>query len=150
MKVCKFYLPTSRALTLSAHSGLVPNEDAPDIVANTFLAEVTQDELDKVGRAFLCHRECTYIFQSTSGIVELKLFSVRCAINRHLAWTVQHASGNRGDDLRALKLCELQPWTWLHPNHETPVFTILGLQGKEKAGKRSMKTVCSFFNILHV
>ena len=41
-------------------SGLVPNEDAPDIVANTFLAEVTEEELDKVTTGFLSHRECMY------------------------------------------------------------------------------------------
>jgi len=38
-------------------SGLVPNEDAPDIVANTFLEEVTEDQLDKIGLGFLQHRE---------------------------------------------------------------------------------------------
>ena len=42
------------------YSGLVPNEDAPDIVANTFLAEVTKEELDKVTMAFLSHRESLY------------------------------------------------------------------------------------------
>lgn len=40
------------------YSGLIPNEDAPDIIANTFLAEVTEEELEKVGKAFLGHREC--------------------------------------------------------------------------------------------
>jgi hypothetical protein len=59
----------------------------------------------------------------------------------HLAWTCQNASGNRGDDFRALKLSELQPYTWLHPNGETAVECVLGLQGEEKAGKRGMKTV---------
>ena len=38
-------------------SGLVPNEDAPDIVANTFLEEVTEDQLDKIALGFLQHRE---------------------------------------------------------------------------------------------
>jgi len=36
-------------------SGLIPNEDAPDITANTFLADITEEELDKVSRAFLNH-----------------------------------------------------------------------------------------------
>jgi len=38
-------------------SGLVPNEDAPDITANTFLADVTSEELAQIGHAFLSHRE---------------------------------------------------------------------------------------------
>lgn len=67
---------------------------------------------------------------------------VRSVINGHLAWTAQNASGNRGDDFRALKLCELQPYTFLHPNGETGIQSILGLQGEEKAGAgRGMKTV---------
>jgi hypothetical protein len=67
-------------------------------------------------------------------------------INGHLAWTCQNASGNRGDDFRALKLCEMQPYTWLHPNKETAVYSVLGLQGEEKSGKQGMKTVgVSFF-----
>ena len=68
---------------------------------------------------------------------------MRCAINGHLAWTAQHASGNRGDDFRALKLCELQPYTFLHPNGRTPLPCVLGIQGEEKAGAaRGMRTVC--------
>jgi hypothetical protein len=35
----------------------VPSEDAPDIIANTFLAEVTQKQLDAIGLGFLQHRE---------------------------------------------------------------------------------------------
>ncbi|KAF9039035.1 hypothetical protein BJ165DRAFT_1407286 [Panaeolus papilionaceus] len=38
-------------------SGLVPEEDAPDIVANTFLAAITDEQLAKVGEGFLKHRE---------------------------------------------------------------------------------------------
>jgi hypothetical protein len=66
---------------------------------------------------------------------------VRSVIYGHLAWNAQHATGNRGDDFRALKLAELQPWTFLHPNKETAIPCILGLQGEEKAGKRGMRTV---------
>jgi hypothetical protein len=55
---------------------------------------------------------------------------------------VQNASGNQGDDFRALKLSELQPYTFLHPNKETLVQSILGLQGEEKAGAgHGMRTV---------
>jgi hypothetical protein len=60
---------------------------------------------------------------------------VRSVINGHLAWTAQNATGNRCDDFRALKLAELQPYTMLHPNKETAMFSMLGLQGEEKAGK---------------
>jgi len=63
-KVCgHFHLcisAVSQVLTcLILYSGQMgPNEDAPDIVANTFLAEITQQELDEVRKAFLMHREC--------------------------------------------------------------------------------------------
>ena len=67
---------------------------------------------------------------------------MRSVINGHLCWTAQNASGNRGDDFRALKLSELQPYTFLHPNKQTQVPCILGLQGEEKAGTgRGMRTV---------
>ncbi|PPQ74282.1 hypothetical protein CVT24_001198 [Panaeolus cyanescens] len=103
--------------------GLVPAEDAPDIVANTFLSAITEDELKRVGKGFLMHRE------------------LRSVINGHLSWTAQNASGNRGDDFRALRLAELQPYTLLHPNKETSIPCVLGLQGEEKAGaSRGMRT----------
>ncbi|KAJ6450568.1 hypothetical protein C8R47DRAFT_1189292 [Mycena vitilis] len=98
-------------------------QDAPDIIANTFLAQVTDDQLKNIGYSFLEHRE------------------LHQTLNGHLAWTCQNASGNRGDDFRALKLCEMQPYIFLHPNKETSVSCVLGLQGEEKAGKRGMKTV---------
>lgn len=67
---------------------------------------------------------------------------VRCVINGHLAWTCQHASGNRGDDFRSLKIAELQPYTFIHPNGRTPVQCVLACQGEEKAGAgRGMHTV---------
>ncbi|KAJ7125542.1 hypothetical protein C8R43DRAFT_1240832 [Mycena crocata] len=103
-------------------SGLT-NGDAPDIVANTFLAQITDKQLQGVGYSFLEHRELHQV------------------INGHLSWTCQNASGNRGDDFRALKLCEMQPYIFLHPNKETSVYCVLGLQGEEKAGKKGMKTV---------
>ncbi|KAF7371837.1 hypothetical protein MVEN_00040500 [Mycena venus] len=98
-------------------------EDAPDIRANTFLAEVTDAQLQEIGYGFLGHRQ------------------LRLVIFGHLAWSAQHASGNRGDDFRALKLAELQPYTMTHPDGRTSVYTILGLQGEEKAGRRGMRTV---------
>ncbi|KAH9939892.1 hypothetical protein B0H21DRAFT_812429 [Amylocystis lapponica] len=111
----------NEALT-RARLGLIPSEDAPDIIANTFLAQVTDEQLRDIGFGFLKHRE------------------LRATINGHLAWTLQNGSGNRGDDVRALKLCEMQPYTWLHPNGETAVYSVLGLQSEEKAGGRGMKS----------
>ncbi|KAJ7234969.1 hypothetical protein C8J57DRAFT_1573095, partial [Mycena rebaudengoi] len=104
-------------------NGLVPEEDAPDIRANTWLPEVTDEQLERVGQGFLAHRH------------------LRLAVFGHLAWTAQHASGNRGDDFRALKLAELQTKVLLHPDRRTAMTTILGLQGEEKAGRRGMRTV---------
>ena len=34
-------------------SGLVPGEDAPDIIVNTFLAGVTDEQMAAVGKGFL-------------------------------------------------------------------------------------------------
>ncbi|KAF9474955.1 hypothetical protein BDN70DRAFT_814884, partial [Pholiota conissans] len=105
-------------------NGLTPEEDAPDIIANTFLAGITEEQMDAVGRGFLSHRE------------------LGPTINGHLAWTAQNASGNRGDDFRALKLCEIQPYSFIHPIHTLVIiFCILALQGEEKAGAhRGMRT----------
>ncbi|KAJ7876636.1 hypothetical protein B0H13DRAFT_2347514 [Mycena leptocephala] len=49
------------------------------------------------------------------------------------------ALSNRGDDFRPLKLAELQPYGMTHLDGRTSVFTVLGLQGEEKAGKRGMR-----------
>ncbi|KAJ7504735.1 hypothetical protein B0H11DRAFT_1709516, partial [Mycena galericulata] len=106
-------------------NGLVPDEDAPDIRANTWLSEVTDEQLERIGQGFLAHRH------------------IRLSVFGHLAWTAQHASGNRGDDFRALKLAELQSHVLLHPDRRTAMESILGLQGEEKAGKRGMRTVSS-------
>ncbi|KAJ3728251.1 hypothetical protein C8R42DRAFT_716212 [Lentinula raphanica] len=57
--------------------------------------------------------------------------STRSTIFGHLAWCGQHGTGNRG----------LQPHTLLHPNKETAIPVMLGLQGEEKAGKPGLKTV---------
>ncbi|KAJ7679310.1 hypothetical protein DFH06DRAFT_974792 [Mycena polygramma] len=104
-------------------NGLSPEEDAPDIRANTWLSQVTEQQLKDIGFGFLSHRQ------------------LRLAVWGHLAWTAQHASGNRGDDFRALKLAELQPTTLKHPDKRTEIYSVLGLQGEEKAGRRGMKTV---------
>ncbi|KAF7311871.1 hypothetical protein MIND_00197900 [Mycena indigotica] len=98
------------------------SEDAPDIVANTMLSSVSGDELGLIRIELLSHR------------------NLRQAVFGLLAWNCQFQSGNRGDDFRALKLCELQPFIWLHPNRRTNVYAVLGCQGEEKAGKRGMKT----------
>ncbi|KAF8209033.1 hypothetical protein K438DRAFT_2012373 [Mycena galopus ATCC 62051] len=90
-------------------NGLTPEEDAPDIRANTWLSQL--------------------------------FVTVRLAVWGHLAWTAQHASGNRGDDFRALKLAELQQTTLKHPDKRTDIWSVLGMQGEEKAGKRGMRTV---------
>ncbi|KIK06290.1 hypothetical protein K443DRAFT_3320 [Laccaria amethystina LaAM-08-1] len=53
-----------------------------------------------------------------------------------------NASGNRGDDIRALRLCEMQPYQFLHPNGETTIPAVLGLQSdmEQKARSKGMKT----------
>ncbi|KAJ6511689.1 hypothetical protein DFH09DRAFT_1434967 [Mycena vulgaris] len=104
-------------------NGLDETDDAPDIRANTFLSEVTEEQLQRIGYGFLAHRQ------------------LRLVIFGHLAWACQHATGNRGDDFRALKLAELQPYDIQHPNRRTIIPSVLGLQGEEKAGKRGMRTV---------
>lgn len=45
-------------------SGLVPNEDAPDIIANTFLSDVTEAQLEAIHMGFLAHRERMSIIPS--------------------------------------------------------------------------------------
>ncbi|KAJ7936473.1 hypothetical protein B0H13DRAFT_1946706 [Mycena leptocephala] len=104
-------------------NGLTPEEDAPDIRANTWLSQVTDEQLRDIGFGFLAHRQ------------------LRLAVWGHLSWTAQHASGNRGDDFRALKLAELQPTQLKHPDKRTDMYAVLGMQGEEKAGKRGMRTV---------
>ncbi|KAJ6453900.1 hypothetical protein C8R47DRAFT_934035, partial [Mycena vitilis] len=103
--------------------GLDDAEDAPDIRANTFLSEVTDTQLQEIGYGFLAHRQ------------------LRLVVFGHLSWTSQHATGNRGDDFRALKLAELQPYDIPHPDRRTLIPAVLGLQGEEKAGRRGMRTV---------
>ena len=125
--------------------GLIPGEDAPDIVANTFLDQVTTQQLEDIGLSFLEHRERRSVFVIVKPADAAISISVKMAINGHLAWTCQNASGNRGDDIRSLRLSELQPYQFLHPNLETSVCCVLGLQGEEKAGRRGMKTVGVYF-----
>ena len=105
--------------------------------------------MDAVGEGFLKHSHCTYQMSIHCKYkLTLTVDIVHSAINGHLAQTGQNASGNRGDDFRALKLCELQPYTFLHPNGETGIPAILGCQGEEKAGGgRGMKTVCVLYKL---
>ncbi|KAF4618297.1 hypothetical protein D9613_011520 [Agrocybe pediades] len=106
-----------------SRNGLVPGEDAPDIVANTFLASITEEQIIEVAKGFLKHRE------------------LRSAIMGFLAWNFQNATRNRGDDFRALLLAELQPTVFTHPNGKTAIWAVLGCQGEEKAGaSRGMRT----------
>lgn len=58
----------------------------------------------------------------------------------NLAWAFQNGTGNRGDDFRALRLCELQPYEMNHPNNRDKIYAILGLQSEHKAGGRGMKS----------
>ncbi|KAF9065976.1 hypothetical protein BDP27DRAFT_1297792 [Rhodocollybia butyracea] len=99
-----------------------PDDDAEDIIAQTFLDAMTQDKMDKINLAFLQHSH------------------MRQAVFGHLAHTAQHASGNRGDDFRAYRLAELQPYTMIHPNKVTAMHCTIGMQSEEKAGRRGMKT----------
>ncbi|KDR75964.1 hypothetical protein GALMADRAFT_225713 [Galerina marginata CBS 339.88] len=88
----------------NAREGLIPAEDAPDIIANTFLAQLSDDTLTRIWYGFLDHRE--------------------------------------RDDIRALRLCEMQPYHFLHPNGETTIPAVLGLQSdmEQKARSKGMKT----------
>lgn len=56
---------------------------------------------------------------------------------------MMNASGNRGDDIRALRLCEMQSYELLHPNGEAPIFAVLGLQSDQehKTRSKAMRTV---------
>ncbi|KAF9489783.1 hypothetical protein BDN71DRAFT_1435158 [Pleurotus eryngii] len=101
-------IKTHMDITLKcACSGLVQGKDTPDIVTNTFLEDVTDEQMAVVGDGFIQH--CEFCF----------------CIYGHVAWVMQTASGNWGDDLCALKLAELQPWTvWIA--HCDPVCCLLG------------------------
>jgi hypothetical protein len=61
----EFFLSVKKILTATfckKSSGLVPGEDAPDIIANTFLQTITPEQIERVGKGFLCHRECKLSF----------------------------------------------------------------------------------------
>jgi hypothetical protein len=124
--------------------GLIMGEDAPDIVANTFLDQITEEQMRDVGYAFLEHRECTSR-HSHFRAQSLSSLTVHPTINGLLAWTCQNATGNRRDDFRALKLCDMQPYKLLHPNLETEVYCVLGLQDESKTSNRGMRTVRTYY-----
>lgn len=44
---------------MTGFSGLIPAQDAPNIVANTFLEQVSDEQLYSIRLAFLQHRERT-------------------------------------------------------------------------------------------
>ncbi|KAJ7106636.1 hypothetical protein C8R44DRAFT_941824 [Mycena epipterygia] len=48
-------------------NGLDETEDAPDIRANTFLSEVTDEQLQLIGYGFLDHRQCKINYLSQGG-----------------------------------------------------------------------------------
>jgi len=83
---------------------------------------ITVEQVRDVGCGFLRHRK------------------LRCAIDGHLAWTLPNATGSRGDDVRALKLHELQPRTFLHPSRRTQLYRVVGSQSEEKARRRGMSS----------
>jgi len=117
---------------------------APNIVANTFLAQLSDETLKKIRYGFLEHCECEFTKWIHIYLRELTTPQpVKATINGHLAWTMMNASGNRGDDIRALHLCEMQPYQFLHPNNETSVYAVLGLQSDQehKARSKAMRTV---------
>ncbi|KAJ7432722.1 hypothetical protein B0H11DRAFT_2260185 [Mycena galericulata] len=58
----------------------------------------------------------------------------KCA-SRYSVISHGHASMRRETE------AELQPYDMLHPDRRTVFFSVLGLQGEEKAGKRGMRTV---------
>ena len=60
--VCPHHVAHCGWLT-SHHRGLIPGQDAPDIVANTFLDQTSEEQLKKICYAFLSHRECKFVFQ---------------------------------------------------------------------------------------
>ncbi len=70
--------------------------------------------------------------------------TVHSMIKGFLAWTLCSTSSNRSDDVRVLKLCELQPYILMHLNKYTQIPAILGLQAEDKAGHHGMKTVSMF------
>jgi hypothetical protein len=59
----------------------------------------------------------------------------------HLAWNLQHATGNRGDDTRAILLCQLQYHEILHLNHETVMQGALIVSHEGKARGITMDIV---------
>ncbi|KAF6752308.1 hypothetical protein DFP72DRAFT_815521, partial [Ephemerocybe angulata] len=99
-----------------------PEDDADDIVHNTFLDHVSDDDLWRIGCGFLMHR------------------NLRSVVNGHFAFCEQLATGNRGDDVRSLRLCEMQPYDMPHPNNVQVIKSVLGLQGEEKAGLKGMQS----------
>ena len=66
---------------------------------------------------------------------------MRVAIMGHLAWTLQNATGNRGDDTRAILLCQLQYHQLLHPNNETVLEGAVIVAHEGKTMRKTMESV---------
>lgn len=75
---CKYLLSFScesrwAYANLMYNSGLIPTQDAPDIIANTFLEQVSDTQLFNIRFGFLDHRErkasCSYLVLSGSLIL---------------------------------------------------------------------------------
>ena len=56
---------------LTVYRGLIPAEDAPDIIANTFLAQLSDDTLTQIRYGFLDHRERQFVFLLLNTIVPI-------------------------------------------------------------------------------
>jgi hypothetical protein len=57
--VTQSHFPIADSLFMSCR-GLILGQDAPDIVANTFLDQTSEEQLKKIGYGFLSHRECEF------------------------------------------------------------------------------------------
>lgn len=91
---------------------------------------------------FFCTLRVGSYMKATNELLTQRVLA-RLVVLGKLAWNFQNSTGNRGDDVRALRLCELQPHTMNHPNNLDRIYTVLGLQGEEKAGRKGMQTVSS-------
>jgi hypothetical protein len=66
----------------SHYRGLIPGQDAPDIVANTFLDQTSEDQLKQIGYAFLSHRERKFVLKLSVSDFQIRFFA-SSAINCH-------------------------------------------------------------------
>ncbi|KAJ7727166.1 hypothetical protein B0H14DRAFT_2640954 [Mycena olivaceomarginata] len=120
-------------------NGLNEAEDVPDIRANTFVAEVTDEQLQQIGYGFLGHCQCKRKYclaVATSSRVysaSSRFRSSRMDRSACLGQPRQQLSGPQARRTSALRNDA--------PDGRTSVYTVLDLQGEEKAGRRGMRTV---------